>query len=56
MTVPTRYILAAFAFCAVALAQFIVPTDAAACGNADTAGKLRQLAENLSSEVARFRT
>lgn len=33
MTVPTRYILAAFAFCAVALAQFIVPTDASACGN-----------------------
>lgn len=33
MTVPTRYILAAFAFCAVALAQFIAPTDASACGN-----------------------
>ncbi|MCC6787858.1 MAG: hypothetical protein IT547_08470 [Hyphomonadaceae bacterium] len=33
MTVPTRYILAAFAFCAVALAHFIAPTDASACGN-----------------------
>ena len=33
MTVPTRYILAAFAFCAVALAHFIVPTEASACDN-----------------------
>ena len=33
MTVPTRYILAAFAFCAVALAHFIAPTEAAACDN-----------------------
>jgi methyl-accepting chemotaxis protein len=38
------------------IAQKAEENNAAACGNADTAGKLRQLAENLSSEVARFRT
>ena len=38
------------------IAQMAEENNAAACGNADTAGKLRQLAETLNSEVARFRT
>ena len=38
------------------IARMAEENNAAACGNADTAGKLRQLAETLSSEVARFRT
>lgn len=33
MTVPTRYILAAIAFGVAALGLFLLPTDAAACGN-----------------------
>lgn len=33
MTVPTRYILAAVAFGIAALGLFLLPTDAAACGN-----------------------
>jgi len=33
MTVPTRYILAAVAFGVAALGLFLLPTDAAACGN-----------------------
>ena len=38
------------------IAQMAEENDSAARGNADTAGNLRQLAESLSSEVARFRT
>jgi methyl-accepting chemotaxis protein len=38
------------------IAQMAEENNAAACGNADTATKLRRLAETLSSEVARFRT
>ncbi|PKO88464.1 MAG: methyl-accepting chemotaxis protein [Betaproteobacteria bacterium HGW-Betaproteobacteria-10] len=38
------------------IAQRAEENNAAARGNADTAGQLRQLAENLSSEVAHFRT
>ena len=38
------------------IAQMAEENNAAACGNADTATKLRQLAETLSSEVARFKT
>ena len=38
------------------IAQMAEENNAAAVGNASTAGNLRQLAENLSSEVARFRT
>ena len=38
------------------IAQMAEENDSAARSNADTAGNLRQLAESLSSEVARFRT
>ena len=38
------------------IAQMAEENDAAASGNAKTAADLRQLAESLSSEVARFRT
>lgn len=38
------------------IAQMAEENDAAASGNAKTAGDLRKLAESLSSEVARFRT
>ncbi|KXB29171.1 chemotaxis protein [Dechloromonas denitrificans] len=38
------------------IAQMAEENNAAAYGNAETAGELRQLAETLSSEVARFRT
>jgi methyl-accepting chemotaxis protein len=38
------------------IAQMAEENDAAASGNARTAADLRQLAESLSSEVARFRT
>jgi methyl-accepting chemotaxis protein len=38
------------------IAQMAEENDAAASGNAATAGRLRQLAEKLTSEVSRFRT
>ncbi|QRM19428.1 HAMP domain-containing protein [Dechloromonas sp. TW-R-39-2] len=38
------------------IAQMAEENNAAACGNANTATKLRELAETLSKEVARFRT
>ena len=38
------------------IAQMAEENDAAAHGNASTAGKLRELAEALSSQVGRFRT
>ncbi len=38
------------------IAQMAEENNAAASGNADTAGTLRQLAETLSGEVERFRT
>ncbi|WP_153130464.1 methyl-accepting chemotaxis protein [Dechloromonas hortensis] len=38
------------------IAQMAEENNAAAYGNAETAGELRQLAETLSREVARFRT
>ncbi len=38
------------------IAQMAEENNAAARGNADTSDKLRQLAETLSSEVARFKT
>jgi len=38
------------------IAQMAEQNNAAASGNADTAGTLRQLAETLSGEVERFRT
>ena len=38
------------------IAQMAEENDAAAFGNAKTAGDLRQLAESLSSEVGRFKT
>lgn len=38
------------------IAQMAEENNAAASGNADTAGELRQLAETLNGEVARFKT
>ena len=38
------------------IAQMAEENNAAAGGNAMTANKLRQMAETLSTEVARFRT